>query len=49
MAKRAKEDRGRYTAKRKADAVMRLLKGEELDTLSRETSGRPDLNSGSRR
>jgi len=36
MAKRAKEDRGRYTAKRKADAVMRLLKGEELDTLSRE-------------
>ena len=36
MAKRAKEDRGRYTAKRKAEAVMRLLKGEELDTLSRE-------------
>jgi transposase-like protein len=36
MAKRAKEDRGRFTAKRKADAVMRLLKGEDLDTLSRE-------------
>ena len=36
MAKRAKEDRGRYTAKRKADSVMRLLKGEDLDTLSRE-------------
>ena len=36
MAKRAKEERGRFTAKRKADAVMRLLKGEDLDTLSRE-------------
>ena len=36
MAKRAKEDRGRFTAKRKADAVLRLLKGEDLDTLSRE-------------
>lgn len=36
MAKRAKEERGRYTAKRKADVVMRLLKGEDLDTLSRE-------------
>ena len=36
MAKRAKEDRGRFTAKRKAEAVKRLLKGEDLDTLSRE-------------
>lgn len=36
MSKRKKEDRGRYTSKRKADAVMRLLKGEDLDTLSRE-------------
>lgn len=36
MAKKAKEDRGRYTAKRKAEAVLRLLKGEDLDTLSRE-------------
>lgn len=35
MSKR-KEQRGRYTAKRKADAVLRLLKGEDLDTLSRE-------------
>ena len=36
MAKKAKEDRGRYTVKRKAEAVLRLLKGEDLDTLSRE-------------
>ena len=36
MSKRKKEDRGRYTAKRKSDAVLRLLKGEDLDTLSRE-------------
>ena len=34
MAK--KEDRGRFSSKRKVDAVMRLLKGESLDTLSRE-------------
>ena len=36
MAKKAKEDRGRYTVKRKSEAVLRLLKGEDLDTLSRE-------------
>jgi transposase-like protein len=36
MSKRKKEDRGRYTAKRKAEAVLRLLKGEDLDTVSRE-------------
>ena len=36
MSKRKKEERGRYTAKRKAEAVMRLLKGEDLDTMSRE-------------
>ena len=29
-------ERGRFSAKRKADAVMRLLRGEDLDTLSRE-------------
>ena len=27
---------GRWSAKRKADAVLRLLKGEDLDTLSRQ-------------
>ena len=27
---------GRWSAKRKADAVMKLLKGEDLDTLSRQ-------------
>jgi transposase-like protein len=29
-------DRGRFSAKRKTDAVFRLLRGEDLDTLSRE-------------
>jgi transposase-like protein len=36
MSKRKKEDRGRFTAKRKSEAVQRLLKGEDLDTVSRE-------------
>jgi transposase-like protein len=35
-SKRKKEERGRYTARRKAEAVVPLLKGEDLDTLSRE-------------
>ena len=29
-------DRGRFSAKRKTDAVLRLLRGEDLETLSRE-------------
>lgn len=29
-------DRGRFSAKRKADAVTRLMRGEDLDALSRE-------------
>ena len=29
-------DRGRLSARRKTDAVVRLLRGEDLDTLSRE-------------
>ena len=36
MSKRKKEERGRFTARRKSEAVIRLLKGEDLDTLSRE-------------
>ena len=36
MAKRKKEERVRFTSKWKAEAVMRLLKGEDLDSLSRE-------------
>ncbi len=28
-------DRGRFSATRKTDAVLRLLRGEDLDTLSR--------------
>ena len=31
-----KSDRGRFSAKRKRDAVLRLLRGEDLDTLARE-------------
>jgi transposase-like protein len=29
-------DRGRFSANRKADAVLRLLRGEDLETVSRE-------------
>ncbi len=29
-------DRGRFSARRKTQAVLRLLRGEDLDTLSRE-------------
>lgn len=37
MSKRSKEDRGRFSSKRKVDAVLRLLRGEKtLDELSRE-------------
>ena len=31
-----RQDRGRFSARRKTDAVLRLLRGEDLDTLSRE-------------
>ena len=30
------DDRGRFSARRKTEAVLRLLRGEDLDTLSRE-------------
>src|SRR4028119_1877821 len=30
------QDRGRFSARRKTEAVLRLLRGEDLDTLSRE-------------
>ena len=29
-------DRGRFSASRKTDAILRLLRGEDLETLSRE-------------
>ena len=29
-------DRGRFSARRKAEAVLRLLRGEDLETLSRQ-------------
>lgn len=35
MAKQ-KEDRGRFSSKRKMDAVLRLLKGDTLDAVSRD-------------
>jgi transposase-like protein len=35
-AKSKTADRGRFSAKKKTDAVLRLLRGEELDVLSRE-------------
>ena len=31
-----RQDRGRFSAKKKTQAVLRLLRGEDLDTLSRE-------------
>jgi len=31
-----REDKGRWSSKRKADVVLRLLRGEDVDTLSRE-------------
>src|SRR4051812_142797 len=30
------QDRGRFSARRKTEVVLRLLRGEDLDTLSRE-------------
>jgi hypothetical protein len=30
------QDRGRFSARRKTEAVLRLLRGEDLETLSRE-------------
>src|ERR1700709_662615 len=30
------QDRGRFSARRETEAVLRLLRGEDLDTLSRE-------------
>ena len=36
MSKRKKEDRGRFSSKRNSEAVLRLLRGEDLDWLSRE-------------
>jgi transposase len=32
----AKSERGRFSAKRKRDAVLRILRGEDLDLLARE-------------
>ncbi len=44
-------DRGRFSARRKTDAVLRLLRGEDLELLSRELvqSQARFCESGSRR
>jgi transposase-like protein len=36
MKRGKKREQGRFSARRKAAAVVRLIKGEDLDTLSRE-------------
>ncbi len=33
---RSRPERGRFSSRRKSEAVLRLLRGEELDALSRE-------------
>ena len=35
-SEQATEGRGRFSARRKMEAVLRVLRGEDLDTLSRE-------------
>ena len=34
--RRSSQENGRFSAKRKSEAVLRLLRGEDLDLLSRE-------------
>ena len=36
----ARAERGRFSARRKTEAVLRLPRGEELDALSRELGAR---------
>lgn len=36
MSAEPKKERGRWTSKRKREAVLRLLRGEDLDLVSRE-------------
>jgi len=36
MPSKARPHRGRFSAKRKREAVLRLLRGEDLDIVSRE-------------
>lgn len=44
-----KPERGRSSARRKADAVLRLLRGEALDPVSRELRVTPGTLSGWRK
>ena len=37
--KNGSHDRGRFSARRKSEAVLRLLRGEDLDTLSKGARG----------
>jgi len=36
MTKKNKADRGRFSSKKKTEAVLRVLRGESLDVVSRE-------------
>ena len=36
MSPKSKSERGRWTSKRKREAVLRLLRGEDLDVVSRQ-------------
>ena len=36
MSAESRKERGRWTSKRKREAVLRLLRGEDLDVVSRE-------------
>ena len=44
--KKRKTERGRFSSRRKAEAVLRLLRGEDLDLLSRELKVTPSTLSG---
>jgi hypothetical protein len=36
VTKKTKAEKGRFSSRKKSEAVLRLLRGEELDALSRE-------------
>ena len=41
MPQKSRSTRGRFSAKRKRDAVLRLLRGEALDVVAREMGVKP--------
>ena len=44
--KKRKPERGRFSSRRKTEAVLRLLRGEDLDLVSRELKVTPGTLSG---